>query len=101
MDGLYNGNISPDDTRFDYFKNVYKIEKLDMTLLPFGGNLNSAGVALVTFLYLDFLFTSGNLMALMNQAGMTDKNGDFPRSRITFAVDAISTMFGSLFMIWI
>ena len=46
------------DARFEYFKQIVSIEKFDKTLAPFTGDLSSVGVALVTFLYVDFLDTS-------------------------------------------
>ena len=49
------------DARFEYFKQVVPIEKLDELLVPYTSDLKSAGVALVTFLYVDFLDTSGTL----------------------------------------
>lgn len=111
------------DDRFEYFSQVVTFEKMDMLLVPFTSDLKSAGVALVTFLYVDFLDTSGTLMGIVSNmgktglhpssfhfdvsfltifhsvflVGYTDEHGDFPRSRAAFSVDAISTMFGSLF----
>lgn len=46
------------DARFEYFKKVVSIEKLDMVLAPFTSDLKSVGMALFTFLYVDFLDTS-------------------------------------------
>ena len=39
------------DDRFDYFKKVVSVEKMDKLLVPFTGNLSDVGVALFTFLY--------------------------------------------------
>lgn len=47
------------DERFDYFKQVVSIERLDKLMVNFTGDLGDAGVALFTFLYVDFLDTSG------------------------------------------
>jgi AGZA family xanthine/uracil permease-like MFS transporter len=69
---------------------------LDKLWVPFTSNLGDAGVALITFLYVDFLDTSGTLLALASSMGFADADGDFPRSKMAFAADAISTMFGSL-----
>ena len=49
------------DARFEYFKQVVSIEKLDKLLLNFTNDLSDAGVALFTFLYVDFLDTSGTV----------------------------------------
>jgi AGZA family xanthine/uracil permease-like MFS transporter len=52
---------------------------------------------LFTFLYVDFLDTSGTLYALVSTLGYIDKDGDFPKSHFAFAADAAATMFGSIF----
>mmetsp|Transcript_27670 Transcript_27670/g.42578 ORF Transcript_27670/g.42578 Transcript_27670/m.42578 type:complete len:543 (+) Transcript_27670:98-1726(+) len=91
----------PDDpagnSRFEYFQKVVSIESLDLVSLNYTGDLKNAGLALFTFLYVDFLDTSGTLMALVSAMGFVDEDGSFPKARQAFAVDAISTMFGSLF----
>jgi adenine/guanine/hypoxanthine permease len=47
------------DARFAYFKQVVRVEPLDKILINFDfGNLKEVAVALVTFLYVDFLDTS-------------------------------------------
>jgi hypothetical protein len=46
------------DARFDYFKKVVNIEPLDKLLAPYTNDMNDVGVALFTFLYVDFLDTS-------------------------------------------
>ncbi|CAB9496754.1 Adenine/guanine permease AZG1 [Seminavis robusta] len=83
--------------RFEYFKKVVSIEPLDKLLANYTSDLGSVGVALFTFLYVDFLDTSGTLLALVQDLGYTDEAGDFPRSRWAFASDAFATMFGSIF----
>eukprot|EP00956_Cyclotella_meneghiniana_P035610 scaffold116387_cov101-Cyclotella_meneghiniana.AAC.1 len=50
-----------------------------------------------TFLYVDFLETTGTFLGLVTHMGLLDENGDFPRSRLAFSADAIATMTGSLF----
>jgi adenine/guanine/hypoxanthine permease len=57
------------DARFEYFSQVVAFEKMDMIVLPFTSDLKSAGVALVTFLYVDFLDTSGTLMGIVSNMG--------------------------------
>jgi AGZA family xanthine/uracil permease-like MFS transporter len=51
------------DARFDYFKNVLKIEPLDKVMGNYTDDLSGAAVALITFLYVDFLDTSVSLFA--------------------------------------
>jgi len=91
----------PDDDagnmRFEYFKNVVRVESLDMALAPFTNDLGGIGLALFTFLYVDFLDTSGTLLGLANAMGMLDDDGDFPGSRKAFSCDALATLFGSFF----
>lgn len=88
------------DLKYDYFKKVVSVEKLDKITGQFTTDLGSAKevlIALITFLYVDFLDTSGTLLALVYSMGMIDKDGDFPKSRAAFSVDAIATIFGSIF----
>jgi adenine/guanine/hypoxanthine permease len=53
------------DARFEYFSRVVAFENMNMILVPFTSDLKSAGVALVTFLYVDLLDTSGTLKVLI------------------------------------
>jgi len=46
------------DERFAYFKQVVRIEPINMLLAQYTDKLNDVGVALITFLYVDFLDTS-------------------------------------------
>mmetsp|Transcript_5420 Transcript_5420/g.7100 ORF Transcript_5420/g.7100 Transcript_5420/m.7100 type:complete len:562 (-) Transcript_5420:65-1750(-) len=85
------------DDRFDYFKKVVDIAPLNLILTPFTSDLSGAGLALFTMLYVDFLDTSGTLLGLANSMGVIDDEGNFPKSRQAFAVDAFATMFGSIF----
>jgi len=93
----YFPDTSEGDARFDYFRKVVSIEPLNTVLTPFTNDLQNVGVALFTFLYVDFLDTSGTLLAIASSMGITDEQGNFPGSRAAFSVDAISTMIGSLF----
>lgn len=85
------------NARFDYFKKVVDVTGLDLILTPFTSDLANAGIALFTMLYVDFLDTSGTLLGIVNSMGLIDEEGNFPRSTQAYAVDAISTMFGSIF----
>jgi AGZA family xanthine/uracil permease-like MFS transporter len=85
------------EARFEYFKEIVSIEKLDKLLVPFTNDLKQVAVALVTFLYVDFLDTSGTLLALVSSMGLVDEDGDFPKSKWAFSADAIATIIGSLF----
>lgn len=46
---------------------------------------------------MDFLDTSGTLLALVDAMDLTDEDGDFPKSRWAFSADAVATIVGSLF----
>jgi xanthine/uracil/vitamin C permease (AzgA family) len=39
----------------------------------------------------------GTLLGLVSAMGIVDEDGNFPKSRMAFAADAIATMFGSIF----
>jgi len=85
------------NARFDYFKKVVDITGLDLLITPFTSDLANAGLALVTMLYVDFLDTSGTLLGIANSMGVIDGEGNFPKSTQAYSVDAVSTMFGSIF----
>lgn len=94
----------PDDDmgndRFDYFRKVVSIESLSSITAKwdFSGAKGSEYVtSLLTLLYVDFLDTSGTLLAIVNSMGYVDENGDFPNSRAAFTTDALATIFGSFF----
>merc|ERR1739844_471726 len=54
-------------------------------------------LGLFTLLYVDFLDTSGTLLAMVSSMDFLDADGDFPKSRAAFSTDALATIFGSLF----
>mmetsp|Transcript_24133 Transcript_24133/g.37842 ORF Transcript_24133/g.37842 Transcript_24133/m.37842 type:complete len:321 (-) Transcript_24133:187-1149(-) len=85
------------DARFEYFKKVVDVPGLDLIMTPFTSDLTGAAVAIITMLYVDFLDTSGTLLGIANSMGVIDDEGNFPKSTEAFSVDAIATMFGSIF----
>lgn len=85
------------EDRFEYFTQIVSIEPLDKLWVPFSSDLANSGLALFTLLYVDFLDTSGTLLALATDMGHVDKEGNFPQSRWAFAADALATMFGAMF----
>lgn len=86
------------NARFDYFSKVVSFEPVNLLLLNFTGDVNAVIGVLITFLYIDFLDTSGTLLGLANSMKVIDdKTGDFPRSRWAFTADALATIIGSLF----
>ncbi|GAX17840.1 hypothetical protein FisN_18Hh041 [Fistulifera solaris] len=93
----YFPNDDIGDARFEYFKQVVSIEPLDKVLAPFTNELSDAGVALFTFLYVDFLDTSGTLLGIVSAMGYVNEEGDFPKSYFAYSADALATIFGSIF----
>lgn len=85
------------DARFDYFTKIVSVEPIDKVTAQFSSDLSSAGLALATFFFIDFLDTTGTMLAVVSPLGISDENGDFPKSRQAFAVDATATIFGSIF----
>lgn len=84
------------NAKFDYFQKILSVEPMDMITNQYDWDLEKAGLALFTFLYVDFLDSSGTLYALVSSMGYIDSDGDFPRSKQAFAADAIATIFGSI-----
>ena len=73
------------------------LEPLNLVIAKFSGNISKALKALFFFLFIDFLDTTGTMLAVVSPLGISDEKGDFPKSRQAFAVDAIATMIGSIF----
>jgi AGZA family xanthine/uracil permease-like MFS transporter len=94
---IYFPDTDAGNARFDYFSKVVEVEGLDRVLAPFTNEISQIGVALVTFLYVDFLDTSGTLMGIVSDMGYVNEKGDFPRSKMAFAADALATLCGSFF----
>lgn len=53
-------------------------------------------VLLQSFLYVDFLDTSGTLLALVSSMGLM-QNGTFPKNKQAFAIDGAATLLGAFF----
>ncbi|KAK0591492.1 hypothetical protein LWI29_002781 [Acer saccharum] len=82
-----------------YFKKVVDIHLIEST----AGALSFKSIgksyfweALVTFLYVDILDTTGTLYSMARFAGFTDQNGDFEGQYFAFMSDATSIVVGSL-----
>ncbi len=88
------------DARFDYFKKVVSIEPLDKVFAQYDFSQATGSdyvIGLITLLYVDFLDTSGTLLAMVSSMDFVQEDGDFPNSRAAFSTDALATMLGSLF----
>ncbi|CAO3608198.1 unnamed protein product [Cunninghamella blakesleeana] len=87
------------DTMFDYFKQVVSVHGMTHTLAKFDFNLTGKDVwiALITFLYVDILDTTGTMYSMAKYGGFTDKSGDFEKSTLAFMTDAITISIGAIF----
>ncbi|KAD4585963.1 hypothetical protein E3N88_23564 [Mikania micrantha] len=87
------------DSSYQYFKQVVDVHKIHSTAgaLSFSAiNKGSFWEALVTFLYVDILDTTGTLYSMARFAGFTDANGNFEGQYFAFMSDASSIVVGSL-----
>ncbi|CAA3006741.1 adenine guanine permease AZG1 [Olea europaea subsp. europaea] len=87
------------NSSYEYFKQVVDIHKIEST----AGALSFRSIgtgrfweALITFLYVDILDTTGTLYSMARFAGFTDANGDFEGQYFAFMSDASSIVVGSL-----
>ena len=85
------------NARFAFFSKVVALEPMNLIVTQYTNQLSSVGLALFTFLYVDFLDTSGTLYGLVRNMNLVDETGDFPKARFAFSVDAVATIFGSIF----
>ncbi|XP_057435376.1 adenine/guanine permease AZG1-like [Lotus japonicus] len=84
---------------FHYFKKVVDVHVIKSTAgaLSFNGiGKSTFWEALLTFLYLDILDTTGTLYSMARFAGFLDINGDFEGQYFAFMADASSIVVGSL-----
>eukprot|EP01083_Nonionella_stella_P224377 798748_1 len=88
------------NARFEFFQKVVSVETLEKIFAKYNFSQIAGAdyvIALITFLYEDFLYTSGTLLAMVSTMEIIDENGDFPGSRAAFSTDALSTILASLF----
>ncbi|KAK1270338.1 Adenine/guanine permease AZG1 [Acorus gramineus] len=92
-------HTSAGDAAYDYFKKVVDVHRIENTL----GALSFSGArggrfweALVTFLYVDILDTTGTLYSMARFAGFADANGEFEGQYFAFMSDASAIVIGSL-----
>ncbi|KAI9022221.1 permease family-domain-containing protein [Phycomyces nitens] len=87
------------DLMFDYFKKVVTVHKMEHTLGRFDFNLTGKDIwiALITFLYVDIMDTTGTMYSMARYGGFTDKAGDFEHSTWAFMTDALTITIGSCF----
>ncbi|XP_057789558.1 adenine/guanine permease AZG1 [Salvia miltiorrhiza] len=87
------------DAAFGYFKKIVDIHKIEST----AGALSFKSIgkghfweALVTFLYVDILDTTGTLYSMASFAGFADDSGEFEGQYFAFMSDASAIVVGSL-----
>ncbi|XP_071734384.1 adenine/guanine permease AZG1-like [Rutidosis leptorrhynchoides] len=92
-------NTPAGDRAYEYFKNIVDVHKIKST----AGALSFSSInkihfweALVTFLYVDILDTTGTLYSMARFAGFTDEKGDFEGQYFAFMSDASAIVVGSL-----
>ncbi|KAI8979129.1 permease family-domain-containing protein [Mycotypha africana] len=87
------------DMMFDYFKNVVSLHGMDRVLGKFNFDLSGKDIwiALITFLYVDIMDTTGTMYSMANYGGFTDKAGDFEHSTYAFITDAAAISIGACF----
>lgn len=87
------------DEAFRYFKKVVDVHTIEKTAGALSFKSIGKGYfweALVTFLYVDILDTTGTLYSMARFAGFADENGDFEGQYFAFMSDATSIVVGSL-----
>ncbi|KAG1450078.1 hypothetical protein G6F56_008455 [Rhizopus delemar] len=84
---------------FDYFKKVVTVHDLRNVMGQFNFDMTSKDIwiALITFLYVDILDTTGTMYSMARYGGFTDKAGDFEHSTWAFLADACCVSIGSCF----
>ncbi|KAF2968699.1 hypothetical protein GQX73_g4880 [Xylaria multiplex] len=87
---------------FDFFRKVVDFHQISKTLAVQQWDISKHGgqfgLALITFLYVDILDTTGTLYAMARLANVVDpETHDFEGSTAAYMVDALSISIGSLF----
>lgn len=88
------------ENRFEFFKKVVSFHLVDnnLAVMNFDFSTSEVWVALLTFLYVDILDTTGTLYSIAKFGGyMNHETGDFEGSTAAFICDAISISIGALF----
>ncbi|KAK4363563.1 hypothetical protein RND71_018804 [Anisodus tanguticus] len=92
-------NTPAGDSAFEYFKKVVDVHKIESTAGALSFKSIGKGYfweALITFLYVDILDTTGTLYSMARFAGFADENGDFQGQYFAFMSDASAIVIGSL-----
>ncbi|TPX63677.1 hypothetical protein SpCBS45565_g06459 [Spizellomyces sp. 'palustris'] len=83
---------------FDYFKKVVDVPRIRHIggALDFSLGSGEVWVALITFLYVDILDTTGTMFSMAKYAGFMDESGDFEGSYPAFLSDATAITVGAV-----
>ncbi|KAJ7086457.1 permease family-domain-containing protein [Mycena belliarum] len=95
----YFPHTAAGDALFDYFKQVVTFHRLEKVgnAIDYHYGKGRVWYALVTFLYVDILDTTGTLYSMAKFAGLRDPvTLDFENSTIAYCVDAFSISMGAL-----
>eukprot|EP00891_Asterochloris_glomerata_P006365 jgi/Astpho2/6365/e_gw1.00091.6.1_t len=87
------------EERLQYFKHVVAAPRIYNTGAVFdfsGFTTGDLWIALITFLYIDFLDLTGTLYAILPAAGFIRPDKTFPRMTIAYCTDGFSSVVGSL-----
>jgi xanthine/uracil permease len=93
----YFPNTEEGNAKFSFFSQVVAVQPVNLIVGQFTSKLNDVILALITMLYVDFLDTTGTLYGLAKSLDFIDKDGNFPRSRLAFAIDGIGAIVASIF----
>ncbi|KAF9987980.1 hypothetical protein BGZ65_000666 [Modicella reniformis] len=88
------------ESRFNYFKQVVTFHTIEKTwaVMQFEMNTGEFWLALITFLYVDILDTTGTMFSMAQFAGFMDPiTGDFEGSTPAFITDALCVSLGAVF----
>ncbi|KAJ7959557.1 Adenine/guanine permease [Quillaja saponaria] len=92
-------NTDSGNSAHEYFKKVVDVHAIENTAGALSFKSLGKGYfweALITFLYVDILDTTGSLYSMARFAGFSDQNGDFEGQYFAFMSDATSIVVGSL-----
>ncbi|KAF9322734.1 xanthine/uracil permease [Linnemannia elongata] len=87
------------DAKFEFFKKVVTFHPIQTTMAKMDFTLDNTEIwiALITFLYVDIMDTTGTLYSMAKFGGYMYKNGDFDGSTAAFLCDATSITVGAVF----
>jgi AGZA family xanthine/uracil permease-like MFS transporter len=95
----YFDDTASGNQAYDYFKKVVDVHRITGTAGALSFKDFHSGqlwVALITFLYVDLLDTTGTLYSMAKFAGFVDEKGDFEGQYFAFMSDAFAIIIGSL-----